>query len=141
MKTYIPGKEDVQRQWLLVDARQKTLGRLATRIARALMGKDKPQYTPFLDLGDYVIVTNARHLRVTGSKLEKKLYFHYSGYPGGLKIRTLQEVLASRPERVIRDAVRLMLPKNTLGRQMIKKLRVYAEGEHPHAAQLPQPLE
>lgn len=141
MKTYIPGKEDVQRQWLLVDARQKTLGRLATRIARALMGKDKPQYTPFLDLGDYVIVTNARHLRVTGSKLEKKLYFHYSGYPGGLKIRTLQEVLASRPERVIRDAVRLMLPKNTLGRQMIKKLRVYAEGEHPHAAQLSQPLE
>lgn len=141
MKTYIPRKEDVQRRWLIVDARQKTLGRLATSIARLLMGKDKPQYTPFFDLGDYVIVTNARHVKVTGSKLEKKLYFHYSGYPGGLKSRTLRQVLISRPERVIREAVRLMLPKNTLGRQMIKKLKVYAEDEHPHAAQSPQPLE
>jgi large subunit ribosomal protein L13 len=140
MKTFVPNPDQIQRRWLLVDAKAKTLGRLATKIARTLMGKEKPEYTPFLDVGDYVIVTNARYIRTTGAKLEQKLYRHYSGYPGGLRERTLKEMLKTHPIRVIEHAVRLMLPKSTLGRQMLKKLRVYADADHPHAAQTPEPL-
>lgn len=141
MKTYIPKKDEIQHQWFVVDAKGKTLGRLASKIARILMGKHKANYTPFLDMGDYVIVTNARYIRTTGAKLEEQIYYHYSGYPGGLKKRTLAEMLKKHPERVIEHAVRLMLPKNTLGRKMFKKLKVYPEAEHPHFAQNPQPLD
>jgi large subunit ribosomal protein L13 len=141
MKTYIPKIEEIEHRWYLVDAKGKTLGRLATKIARILMGKHKVEYTPFLDVGDYVIVTNARYIKTTGAKLEEKIYFHYSGYPGGLRKRTLAEMLSKHPEKVIQQAVRLMLPKNALGRKMFKKLKVYPESEHPHAAQNPQPLE
>jgi len=141
MKTYIPKNEEIEKRWYVVDAKGKTLGRLATKIAGVLMGKNKPYYTPFLDTGDYVIVTNARYVRVTGAKLDKKIYYHYSGYPGGLKERTQKEMLAKHPERVIEEAVRLMLPKGSLGRKMFKKLKVYPDAEHPHAAQCPQPLE
>jgi large subunit ribosomal protein L13 len=141
MKTYIPKIEEIEHRWYLVDAKGKTLGRLATKIARILMGKHKVEYTPFLDVGDYVIVTNARYIKTTGAKLEEKIYFHYSGYPGGLRKRTLAEMLSKHPEKVIQQAVRLMLPKNALGRKMFKKLKVYPKSEHPHAAQNPQPLE
>jgi large subunit ribosomal protein L13 len=141
MKTYIPKENEIQRQWFLIDAKGRTLGRLASKIAHVLMGKHKIIYTPFLDVGDYVIVTNARYIRTTGAKLEEKIYFHYSGYPGGLKKRTLAEMLEKHPEKVIEQAVRLMLPKNALGRKMLKKLRVYPEGEHPHVAQNPQTLD
>jgi len=141
MKTYIPKIEEIEHRWYLVDAKGKTLGRLATKIARILMGKHKVEYTPFLDVGDYVIVTNARYIKTTGAKLEEKIYFHYSGYPGGLRKRTLAEMLSKHPEKVLQQAVRLMLPKNALGRKMFKKLKVYPESEHPHAAQNPQPLE
>ncbi|MEI6308402.1 MAG: 50S ribosomal protein L13 [bacterium] len=138
MKTYVPKQGEITKQWYHVDAKDQTLGRLATRIARTLMGKNKPEYTPFLDLGDFVIVTNAELIRVTGAKMEQKIYFHYSGYPGGLKRTTLKTMVARHPDRVIREAVRLMLPKTTLGRDMLKKLKVYAGAEHPHAAQMPQ---
>ncbi len=141
MKTYIPKENEIQRQWFVIDARGKTLGRLASKIARILMGKHKANYTPFMDLGDFVIVTNARYIRTTGAKLEEKIYYQYSGYPGGLKKRTLAEMLKKHPERVIEHAVRLMLPKNALGRKMFKKLKVYPEAEHPHAAQNPQLLD
>ncbi|MCX5976290.1 MAG: 50S ribosomal protein L13 [Coprothermobacterota bacterium] len=140
MKTYVPKQGEITKQWYLVDAKDQVLGRLATRIARTLMGKNKPEYTPFLDLGDFVIVTNAELIRVTGAKMEQKIYFHYSGYPGGLKRTSLKTVLARHPDRVIREAVRKMLPKTTLGRDMLKKLKVYSGAEHPHAAQTPQPF-
>ncbi|MCX5970309.1 MAG: 50S ribosomal protein L13 [Coprothermobacterota bacterium] len=140
MKTYVPKQGEITKQWYHVDAKDQTLGRLATRIARTLMGKHKPEYTPFLDVGDFVIVTNAELVRVTGAKMEQKIYFHYSGYPGGLKRTSLKTVLARHPDRVIREAVRLMLPKTTLGRDMLKKLKVYPGAEHPHAAQTPQPF-
>ncbi|MBE3088499.1 MAG: 50S ribosomal protein L13 [Chloroflexi bacterium] len=140
MKTYVPKQGEITKQWYHVDAKDQTLGRLATRIARTLMGKNKPEYTPFLDLGDFVIVTNAELIRVTGAKMEQKIYFHYSGYPGGLKRTSLKTMLARHPDRVIREAVRLMLPKTTLGRDMLKKLKVYPGAEHPHAAQMPQPF-
>ncbi len=138
MKTYVPKQGEINKQWYHVDAKDQTLGRLATRIARTLMGKNKPEYTPFLDVGDFVIVTNAELVRVTGAKMEQKIYFHYSGYPGGLKRTSLKTMLDRHPERVIREAVRLMLPKTTLGRDMLKKLKVYQGAEHPHAAQTPQ---
>jgi len=138
MKTYVPKQGEITKQWYHVDAKDQTLGRLATRIARTLMGKNKPEYTPFLDLGDFVIVTNAELVRVTGAKMEQKIYFHYSGYPGGLKRTNLKTMVTRHPDRVIREAVRLMLPKTTLGRDMLKKLKVYAGAEHPHAAQMPQ---
>jgi large subunit ribosomal protein L13 len=138
MKTYVPKQGEISKQWFHVDAKDQTLGRLATRIARTLMGKNKPEYTPFLDVGDFVIVTNAELVRVTGAKMEQKIYFHYSGYPGGLKRTSLKTMLERHPERVIREAVRLMLPKTTLGRDMLKKLKVYPGAEHPHAAQTPQ---
>ncbi len=141
MKTYVASTEDRDRQWVVVDAEGQTLGRLATRIADALRGKRKPTYTPHLDVGDFVVVVNAEKISVTGSKRTEKLYHRHSGYPGGLRTRTLTEMLEKRPEEVIRLAVKGMLPKNRLGRKQLTKLKVYAGPEHPHAAQKPQKLE
>lgn len=141
MKTYSTKPEDIQREWWIVDAEGKTLGRLASEVARILRGKHKPYYAPHLDCGDYVIVINAEKIHVTGRKLDNKLYYRHSGYPGGLKQMTLREMLQRRPTRVIRKAVWGMLPHNRLGRRMIKKLKVYAGAEHPHQAQKPKPLE
>ena len=141
MKTYVASIEDRDRQWVVVDAEGQTLGRLATRIADALRGKRKPTYTPHIDTGDFVVVVNAEKISVTGSKRTEKLYHRHSGYPGGLRSRTLTEMLEKRPEEVIRLAVKGMLPKNRLARKQITKLKVYAGPEHPHAAQKPQKLE
>lgn len=141
MKTYWTKEEDVERKWFVVDADGETLGRLASRIATILRGKHKPIYTPSVDTGDYVIVVNAEKIHTTGRRLDQKKYFSHSGYPGGLKERTLREQLEKKPERVIHQAVKGMLPKNVLGRKMIRKLKVYAGPEHPHEAQQPEPLE
>jgi len=140
MRTYMAKKGEVERKWYVVDASGKVLGRLATKIATILMGKHKPTYTPHVDVGDFVIVVNAEKIAVTGKKLMQKTYFRYSGYPGGAKFTTLQEMLQKRPERVIQLAVRRMLPKTKLGDKMFKKLKVYAGSEHPHSAQKPEPL-
>lgn len=136
MKTYSPKASEIQRQWLVVDASDKILGRLATQVARLLIGKHKPIYAPHMDTGDYVIVLNASRIRVSGKKLKDKIYYHHSGYPGGLKAVPLGEMLAEHPERVIELAVKRMLPQNRLGRQMFKKLKVYAGETHPHAGQV-----
>lgn len=141
MKTYTARAEDIEREWFLVDAEDKTLGRLASEIAKVLRGKHKPIYTPHLDCGDYVIVINADKVRVTGRKLDQKMYYRHSGYPGGLKSISLRNQLQKHPERVLQAAVRGMLPKNRLGRKMFKKLKVYASDSHPHQAQQPKPLE
>ena len=141
MKTYSAKPGEVTREWYLVDAEGKTLGRLATQIADTLRGKRKPQYTPHVDTGDFVIVVNAEKITVTGNKRTDKRYYRHSGYPGGLKSRTLNEMLERRPEEVIRLAVKGMLPRNRLARKQLTKLKVYAGPEHPHAAQKPQPME
>ena len=141
MKTYVATPSDRERSWVLVDASGKTLGRLATQIADILRGKRKPEYTPHIDTGDFVVVINAREIAVTGNKREQKRYYRHSGYPGGLRSRTLGEQLERRPEEVIRRAVRGMLPRNRLARRQITKLKVYAGPDHPHAAQKPEPLE
>ena len=141
MKTYVANPKDRERNWVLVDAEGLTLGRLATQLADALRGKRKPTYTPHVDVGDFVVVVNAEKIAVTGAKLQEKLYYRHSGYPGGLKQRTLSEMLARRPEEVIRLAVRGMLPKNRLARKQLTKLKIYAGPEHPHEAQKPQKLE
>jgi large subunit ribosomal protein L13 len=141
MKTYVANSQDRQRDWVVVDASGQTLGRLATQIADVLRGKRKPEYTPHVDTGDFVIVVNAEKIVVTGKKLTDKLYHRHSGYPGGLKTRTLQEQLDRRPEEVIRKAVKGMLPRNRLARRQITKLKVYAGPDHPHFAQKPQPME
>jgi large subunit ribosomal protein L13 len=141
MKTYVAKPSDRERNWLIVDATGLTLGRLATQIADVLRGKRKPTYTPHIDTGDFVVVVNAEKISVTGNKLENKLYYRHSGYPGGLKTRTLNEMLQRRPEEVIRIAVKGMLPRNRLARKQITKLKVYAGPDHPHAAQQPQPME
>ena len=141
MKTYVATPENRQRDWYVVDAEGKTLGRLATHIADALRGKRKPDYTPHCDTGDFVIVVNASRIRVTGNKRADKVYYRHTGYPGGIRSRTLGEELERRPEEVIRKAVRGMLPKNRLARQQLNKLKVYAGPEHPHAAQQPKPME
>jgi large subunit ribosomal protein L13 len=141
MKTYVAKPTDRERNWLVVDANGQTLGRLATQIADVLRGKRKPTYTPHIDTGDFVIVVNAEKIAVTGKKLTDKLYYRHSGYPGGLKSRTLQEMLDRRPEEVIRIAVKGMLPKNRLARKQLTKLKVYVGPDHPHAAQQPQPME
>ncbi len=141
MKTYVVKAKDIQKEWFVVDAEGKTLGRLATQIARVLMGKHKPAYSPHLDTGDYVVVVNADKIRVTGRKLDQKMYHRYSGYPGGLTSVTLRRQLETHPDRVIRAAVRGMLPKNRLGRAMLGKLKVYASPEHPHDAQKPKTLD
>ncbi len=140
MKTYSAKPGEVTREWYLVDAEGKTLGRLATQIADTLRGKQKPQYTPHVDTGDFVIVVNAEKVAVTGNKLDQKRYYRHSGYPGGLRSRTLREQLERRPTEVVRTAVKGMLPKNRLARQQLTKLKVYAGPEHPHAAQNPKPL-
>ncbi len=141
MKTYYAKPGEVEREWLLVDAEDMVLGRLATQVAAILRGKTKPQYTPHVDTGDFVIVINAEKIRVTGNKTTDKEYYRHTGHPGGLKMETFQEAIAKHPERVIEKAVRGMLPKNTLGREMAKKLKVYAGPEHPHAAQKPRKIE
>jgi large subunit ribosomal protein L13 len=141
MKTYSAKPGEITREWYLVDAEGKTLGRLATQIADTLRGKRKPQYTPHIDTGDFVIVVNAEKIHVTGNKLDQKRYYRHSGYPGGLRSRTLREQLDRRPTEVLRVAVKGMLPKNRLARQQITKLKIYAGPEHPHEAQNPKPLE
>jgi large subunit ribosomal protein L13 len=141
MKTWNAKPGEVDRRWYVVDAEGQTLGRLATRIADALRGKDHPQYTPHVDTGDFVIVVNAEKIAVTGKKLDQKLYYRHSGYPGGLRSRTLRQQLERQPTEVLRKAVKGMLPRNRLGRAQLTKLRIYAGPEHPHAAQAPQPLE
>ncbi len=141
MKTYVAKPSDRERNWLIVDAEGQTLGRLATQLADALRGKRKPVYTPHIDVGDFVIVVNAEKISVTGAKLRDKRYYRHSGYPGGLKSRSLAEMLDRRPEEVIRLAVKGMLPRNRLARKQLTKLKVYAGPDHPHVAQQPQPLE
>ena len=140
MKTYTAKPREIEQAWRLVDADGQILGRLATEIADTLRGKTKPAYTPHVDTGDFVVVVNAEKVRVTGKKLEQKIYYRHSGYPGGLRERTLAEQLARRPEEVIRRAVKGMLPKNKLAAAQLRKLKVYAGPEHPHAAQNPAPL-
>jgi large subunit ribosomal protein L13 len=141
MKTFSAKPADVRRDWYLVDATGKTLGRLSTEIARRLRGKHKPEYTPHVDTGDYIVVVNADKVRVTGNKLKDKMYHHHTGYIGNLKSIPLEKVLAETPERVIERAVKGMLPRGPLGRQMYSKLRVYAGPEHSHTAQQPIPLD
>lgn len=141
MKTFVATPENRQRDWHVVDAEGKTLGRLATQIASILRGKNKPEYTPHCDTGDFVVVINAEKVAVTGNKLEQKRYWRYSGYPGGMRSRTLAEMLERRPEEVLRKAVRGMLPRNRLARQQLRKLKIYAGPEHPHLAQQPKPIE
>lgn len=141
MKSYMASPSDVERKWYVVDAEGKTLGRMASEIASILRGKKKPIYTPHIDTGDYVIVVNAEKVVTTGKKLNQKIYYHHSEYVGGMKEATLQEMLNKKPEYVITHAVKGMLPKGPLGRQMLKKLFVYAEPEHKHAAQKPEALE
>lgn len=142
MTTTVSAKpHDVERDWFVVDAEGKTLGRLASEIAFRLRGKHKPIYTPHVDTGDYIVVINAAKVRVTGNKANDKTYYRHSGYPGGLKQASFRQMIERRPERVIELAVKGMLPKNPLGRAMFKKLKVYAGAEHRHAAQQPQPLE
>ncbi|MBE0477802.1 50S ribosomal protein L13 [Candidatus Aerophobetes bacterium] len=141
MKTYIPREKEITRNWYLVDAKDKILGRLATKIALLLSGKNKPMYTPHLDTGDFVVVINARCIKVTGKKRENKIYYHHSGYPGGLKKETFEDLMGKKPEEIILKAVKGMLPKNKLGRSMLSKLKVYPEANHPHQSQNPQPIE
>lgn len=139
--TYVTKAADVERRWYVVDAEGQTLGRLASRIAALLRGKHKPIYSPAVDCGDYVIVVNAEKIHVSGRRMDQKIYYRHSGYPGGLKQISLRDQLATRPERVIETAVRGMLPKNALGRKMFKKLKIYAGPEHHHQAQMPETLE
>lgn len=138
MKSYIAKPAEVERKWYVIDAADKTLGKIAVEAASILRGKKKPTYTPHVDTGDYVIVINAEKVAVTGKKEEQKIYKHHSGYPGGLKETTLKELRAKKPEEIVRHAVKGMMPKGKLGRQMFKKLKVYAGPEHPHTAQCPE---
>ena len=138
MSTFSAKKEEVTRQWFVVDATDQVLGRLAADVASILRGKTKPEYTPHTDVGDFVVIINAERVKLTGNKWDQKIYYRHSGYMGGLKEKTARQVLNQKPEEIIRHAVKGMLPKNTLGRAMFKKLKVYAGGQHPHQAQLPQ---
>ena len=141
MKTVSTKKESVTREWYLVDATDKTLGRLSTEIANRLRGKHKPEYTPHVDTGDYIVVVNAEKIRVTGNKGSEKVYHHHTGYPGGIKSISFSKLIDKAPERIIEKAVKGMMPKNKLSRSMMMKLKIYAGSEHPHSAQLPTPLE
>ncbi|HLM77420.1 MAG TPA: 50S ribosomal protein L13 [Rubrobacteraceae bacterium] len=141
MKSYMARPREVERKWRLIDAEGQTLGRLATEIARFLRGKDKPQYTPHVDTGDFVVVVNAEKVVVTGRKAEQKVYYRHSGYPGGLKETSYEEMLERKPTEILRRAVKGMMPKTRLGRQQLKKLKIYAGPEHPHEAQRPEPYE
>jgi large subunit ribosomal protein L13 len=140
MSTYFPKAGEIVRKWYVVDASKQPLGRIASRVASILMGKENPRYTPFLDTGDHVIVINADKVKTTGVKAEAKVYHRYTGYPGGLRSEEFNKRLASKPERIVEDAVARMLPKNKLGKQMMGKLQVYKGDKHPHAAQKPQEL-
>lgn len=141
MKSFIAKKEDVKPKWRVVDAEGQILGRMATKVATVLMGKDKPIYTAHVDTGDYVIIVNAAKIKVSGKKGEQKEYQHYTGYPGGQRITTFEDMMEKKPEKVVEMAVRRMLPKNTLGKHMLKKLKVYSGPEHEHAAQKPEVME
>ena len=141
MVTTQPIKNQIEKDWFLVDAENKILGRLASKIASILKGKTKPIFTPYFDTGDFVVVINAQKIKLTGEKIKDKIYYHYSGYPGGMKSITPKDLLQKKPEEVIRKAVWGMLPKNSLGRQMLTKLKVYAGKEHPHQAQRPKKIE
>ncbi|MDX2239486.1 MAG: 50S ribosomal protein L13 [Leptolyngbyaceae cyanobacterium bins.302] len=140
-KTYLPSQDSLEHNWYVVDAAEQRLGRLASEIARVLRGKNKPTYTPSIDTGDFVIVINAEKVEVTGRKRSQKLYRRHSGRPGGMKVETFDKLQSRIPERIIEQAVKGMLPKNSLGRQLFTKLKVYAGPDHPHQAQQPQPLE
>jgi len=141
MKTYVAKEKDIQKEWYLVDAKDKILGRLATRIARILRGKHKAIYTPHIDTGDFVVVINADKIKVTGKKLDDKIYRRYTGYPSGLREKPLKELLAAKPTEVVRLAIKRMLPDNTLSKNMLKKLKIYRGEVHPHQAQAPKLLE
>ncbi|MCB1024544.1 MAG: 50S ribosomal protein L13 [Acidobacteria bacterium] len=143
MSTYFPSGKNLaeKRKWFIVDAKGKTVGRLATEIAKILTGKNKPIWTPFLDMGDHVVVVNARHAVFKGSKNDQKNYYSHSGYPGGLKTTSVKKMFETKPEQIIERAVKGMVPSTKLGRAMFKKLKVYADAEHPHAAQNPEPIE
>lgn len=141
MSTPFPSAKEIEHRWWTLDAEGQVLGRLATKVARILMGKHKPGYTPFLDTGDHVVIVNAEKIVLTGTKAADKKYYRYSGYPGGIHESTAGKLLETKPERVLEAAIKGMLPKNTLGRAMYRKLRVYAGPDHPHEAQQPQPYE
>ncbi len=141
MKTPLPKVNEIEKKWYVIDATDKVLGRLATKIAMRLRGKHRPDFTPHLDTGDFIIVINAEKIRLTGRKLDQKMYYKHSGYLGGLKRMTARQMLEKKPEEMIRLAVRRMLPKNRLARHQLKKLKVYKGAEHPHQAQMPEPLE
>ena len=138
MSTYFPKEEEIARKWFVVDATGQPLGRLASRVARILMGKENPQYTPFIDTGDHVVVINAEQVKMTGMKIEQKSYHHYTGYPGGLRSEDVKKRMVRKPELVIEQAISRMLPKNKLGKQMFTKLKVYKGDKHPHEAQKPE---
>jgi large subunit ribosomal protein L13 len=140
MKSYTARTGEVLRAWYVVDAQDKVLGRLASRIAMVLRGKTKPTFTPHIDTGDFVVVVNAAQVQMTGRKLDNKFYYHHSGFPGGIKEISARKLLQKKPEEILRHAVRGMLPKNSLGRQLLKKLKIYAGGEHPHVSQQPAPF-
>jgi large subunit ribosomal protein L13 len=140
-KTHFTTPDEITRKWYVVDAQGMTLGRLASRIAQVLRGKHKPEFVPNLDVGDYVVVINCEKIHVTGRRLDQKMYYSYSGYPGGLRSRSLRELLEKHPDRAIKAAVKGMLPKGPLGRSMLKKMKVYTGSEHPHEAQQPEVLE
>lgn len=140
MKTYSAKKEEVRRQWVMVDAEDMVLGRLASHIALVLRGKNKPTFTPHVDTGDFVVVVNAEKIRLTGNKLDDKVYYRHSGYPGGIKSMTAREMLEKKPDQLVRKAVKGMLPKNRLGRQMLNKLKIYVGPDHPHQAQQPEKI-
>lgn len=141
MKTFVAREQDIDKKWYVVDAENKVLGRLATQIAVRLRGKHKPLYTPHADTGDFIVVVNAKKVTMTGSKWDRKMYYRHSGYVGGLKQISARKLLEKKPEEIIRYAVRRMLPKNSLGRRQLKKLKIYAGPEHPHQAQKPEKLE
>ncbi len=138
MSTYFPKEGEIARKWFVVDAAGQSLGRLASRVARILMGKENPKYTPFIDTGDHVVVINAEQVKITGMKADQKVYQHYTGYPGGLRSENLKKRMVRKPELVIEQAVSRMLPKNKLGKQMFTKLKVYKGDKHPHQAQKPE---
>ena len=141
MKTYSPKENELKREWFVVDAGGKILGRLAAKLAHHLRGKHKPEFAPHMDNGDFLVVVNAAKIAVTGKKLDQKMYYKHTNYPGGLKERTLRQMLEKKPEEVIRAAVKGMLPKNRLARRLLNKLKVYAGAEHPHTSQQPKPLD
>ncbi len=141
MKTFFPKKEEIERKWYIVDVKGKVLGRVCSEITKIIRGKHKPIYTPYLDVGDFVVVINAGSVKLTGKKLDNKIYYRYSGYPGGIKAETARFLLKNKPEKLIRLAIKGMLPKNRLGRKLLKHVKIYRDENHPHIAQKPLPLD